>query len=737
MSAIPLNFAAGDTLGVRDHAGLLNLLRVVERKRAGYLLKPLNDSDPVTWSDERIADAYFQRRLEIHRCDVERLSKAAAEVIAKTWEYWPAEVRREAERRQEYVREVAAIRGDHRTLIDAYGAAADAVHARKSEEWRTEDLIAAGERRVERRARRRRAPSDEKDLDEAAADLKHPGKPNAYTVRDWYLRWDGHGRDVRLLIPHVHRRGNHKARFRKEPGDSPDSYKLMAAACEAHWLKPLKVTKDYVYKKYKELCEQHRLTPQSDRSFRNFIHGAYDDRHEYMKRNGHRAAYMKFGVFQRRTPPDRPLEEVEIDHCLIDLWIVDPVSGKPIGRPWLTAIIDRATRVILGMHISFEASYASTQRAMAHAMWPKDLRGIEGLDHGWECHGLWDVIFTDNGREFRGNAMRTTASQLDFSAIPLPAKSPWLKGIIERLWGRINVQVFSHEEGSTLSKSPDCYDPMKSASLTMDELRFKLLKWVVDDYHETEHETLKCTPMARWLELTALYPVRPVPSFDHVVRLTGAIVKRKISNVGVRNDGLLYADKDNGYAHLTRLLHRRGGLSKDWLIRIDPFNYGEIWILDDAKGEWLDLPCTDPEISVGVSKYQHRIHRHLAQRSAGPGQEVTASMLGRAEAEAERQAAASIAGGTKQRGAARAARYASSPSYFTPMPLAGRAEGASTPLLGVAGPTIVSVAEAPCAPVPEAAPTVPALEAAADAAPPAAPAFDLQALIDKEASTWG
>ncbi len=137
------------------------------------------------------------------------------------------------------------------------------------------------------------------------------------------------------------------------------------------------------------------------------------------------------------------------------------------------------------------------------------------------------------------------------------------EGAIECLWGRIDIQEFSHEGGSTLSRSPDHYDPVKSARISMDELRFTILKWVVDEYHETEQATLRCTPMARWRELTALYPVRPVPSFDDVIRLTGEIVKRKISNVGVRSDGLSYADKDNDYAHLTRLLARRGASKKD------------------------------------------------------------------------------------------------------------------------------------------------------------------------------
>lgn len=64
---------------------------------------------------------------------------------------------------------------------------------------------------------------------------------------------------------------------------------------------------------------------------------------------------------------------------------------------------------------------------------------------------------------------------------------------------------------------------------------------------------------------------------------------------------------------------------------------------------------------------------------------VTAAMLGRAKAQAEAEAAGLLAGGTKSKGAARAARYASSPSYFTPMPLIGKAGEVTMPLIDAAG----------------------------------------------------
>lgn len=99
MSAVPLRFQPGDSLTIRDGTGGTVLWVVVERKRGGYLLKPQDGSDPRTWSDDELDDAYGTRRLILYPCDLAGLPKSLTEVLDKTWEYWPEEIRQEAQRR--------------------------------------------------------------------------------------------------------------------------------------------------------------------------------------------------------------------------------------------------------------------------------------------------------------------------------------------------------------------------------------------------------------------------------------------------------------------------------------------------------------------------------------------------------------------------------------------------------------------------------------------------------------
>ena len=63
-----------------------------------------------------------------------------------------------------------------------------------------------------------------------------------------------------------------------------------------------------------------------------------------------------------------PLEQVQIDHTVIDLIVVDERDRQPIGRPYLTIVIDVFTRCVLGMVVTLEApSAVSVGLCLAHA----------------------------------------------------------------------------------------------------------------------------------------------------------------------------------------------------------------------------------------------------------------------------------------------------------------------------------------------------------------------------------
>jgi putative transposase len=90
------------------------------------------------------------------------------------------------------------------------------------------------------------------------------------------------------------------------------------------------------------------------------------------------------------------------------IMVVDEVERRSIGRPWLTLVIDVATRVILGFYLSLDApSSTSVASALSHAILPKRL-SLESaaISGSWPAEGLPEMIHLDNAKEFHGNALK-------------------------------------------------------------------------------------------------------------------------------------------------------------------------------------------------------------------------------------------------------------------------------------------------------------------------------------------
>src|SRR3546814_20235484 len=67
------------------------------------------------------------------------------------------------------------------------------------------------------------------------------------------------------------------------------------------------------------------------------------------RREGQDATRSLHGVGGEPPAVTAPLEQVQIDHTVIDLIVVDERGRQPIGRPYLTIAIDVFTRYVLGI----------------------------------------------------------------------------------------------------------------------------------------------------------------------------------------------------------------------------------------------------------------------------------------------------------------------------------------------------------------------------------------------------
>ena len=66
--------------------------------------------------------------------------------------------------------------------------------------------------------------------------------------------------------------------------------------------------------------------------------------------------------------PDYPLDLYQVDHTKVDVIVVDEYERRPLGRPWLTLVLDVASRMIAGYYLTFDPPCStSVALALSHA----------------------------------------------------------------------------------------------------------------------------------------------------------------------------------------------------------------------------------------------------------------------------------------------------------------------------------------------------------------------------------
>ena len=97
----------------------------------------------------------------------------------------------------------------------------------------------------------------------------------------------------------------------------------------------------------------------------------------------------------------------------MDVILVDEKHRLPIGRPWLTLLIDICTRMVTGYYLSLDPpSSISVALALQHAVLPKDeWLTARGISAAWPVQGLPELLHMDNGKEFHAKALRRGAEE--------------------------------------------------------------------------------------------------------------------------------------------------------------------------------------------------------------------------------------------------------------------------------------------------------------------------------------
>jgi putative transposase len=305
-------------------------------------------------------------------------------------------------------------------------------------------------------------------------------------------------------------------------------------------------------------------------------------------------------------PVTRVLEQVQVDHTVVDLEVVDEQHRLPIGRPYITAAIDVFSRSITGLVVTLEApSATSVGLCLAHMVTDKRawLERL-GAEVDWPMSGKPEQLHVDNASEFHSEALSRGCEQHGIALRYRPPGQPHYGGIIERVIGTMMQMV--HELPGTTFSNPvqrGAYDSAATACLTMTELQ-RWLALAVATYHGQVHGTTWQTPAARWAAGVAASSAAvraPVTVTSETAFLVDflPVVRRILTRTGFVIDHVRYFGDG-----LKPWIARRDRPDR-FVIRRDPRDISRVWVLDPDGQFYLEVPyrtLAHPPISVWEHK---------------------------------------------------------------------------------------------------------------------------------------
>ncbi|WP_344116871.1 Mu transposase C-terminal domain-containing protein [Kribbella alba] len=301
------------------------------------------------------------------------------------------------------------------------------------------------------------------------------------------------------------------------------------------------------------------------------------------------------------VPPEitQLLQQVQMDHTPVDVIVVDERQRLPIGRPYLTAAIDVASRCIMGLVVTLEAPSATSvglclaRMATGKQAWLEQL-GVEAV---WPMSGKPHELYVDNASEFKSEALRRGCEQHGVALSYRPPGLPHFGGIVERVIGTMMGLVHDELPGTTFSNVTErgAYDSDGRAVLTMAELN-AWLALAVACYHGQVHDGLGRTPAAVWFELAERDGTPGTVSNETAFLVDFLpVFRRTVSRSGFVIDHVqYYCDA------LKPWIARRDELGK-LVLRRDPRDISRIWALDPDGTTYLAVPyrvLSRPPISI-------------------------------------------------------------------------------------------------------------------------------------------
>lgn len=324
-----------------------------------------------------------------------------------------------------------------------------------------------------------------------------------------------------------------------------------------------------------------------------------------IRRRGFAVAYKDMHSLGVGITTSRAFERVEIDEHSLDLmvilqgfgiwdWLTEEEREQlnlngTASRVTVSAAIDVHTRCIVAMRMSAGSTTSLARETIEMLVQDKTpVADAVGAHDPWDMYGRPEKIVFDRGATYLADELYDLLSELGIGYLGAPARKPWLRPFIERLFRTVHNGLVQRFSGRTFSNvvAKGENDAQARASLTLPELLQWLVRWIVDVYHNTPHGGLgRRTPAEAWAQAVAVH--RPeLLTRDELRRAFGIRRRVKLGSKGLR---VMHIDYQT--VELAEFCNRFGR-GKEFDVFWWPADIGVI-LVKISEDQWMSVSAAD------------------------------------------------------------------------------------------------------------------------------------------------
>ncbi|WP_133408062.1 Mu transposase C-terminal domain-containing protein [Parashewanella tropica] len=440
-------------------------------------------------------------------------------------------------------------------------------------------------------------------------------KPSSRSVIRWIQRFSSSGHNIRSLLPFDEMKGNRENKVdpRIEPYVEAAIKHFKSPECPSI-AKSYDELKKLVYSKNAEIVDEaKKMKPMHYSAFVKRLEKEAPK--ELTKaRFGKEAARKLFREAKQPQEISLILQRVEVDHTKLDLFIVDEKNFLPLGRPWVTALIDYKSKSILGFHIGFEPpSYLSIASALRHAILPKSYvkERYPEVNCDWNCYGIPKSIAVDRGKDFESKAFEDACMDLFIRIHRNPGRHAWYKGSIESYFNTLNKRLLNDLKGKVFPNIGESnnYNPQKNAVISFEVFMRVFHIWVIDIYQQSKVSKGTIIPRVSWEEDLDVV-TRGAINRDALDIILCEHKTRMNSEKGIVLNHIFY---DNEQLYKLRALT---GIRKVH-IKFTRENLGFVWVQDDQNNQenvFFKVPAINQKYASGLRLHQHEVIKNFCDK---------------------------------------------------------------------------------------------------------------------------